>query len=203
MSCTAPDLGEEGSHEDCPYGGKKRAATRTAPTAERRGQPRGLPLRREEEGSHEDCPTAGRRGQYEDCPYAGRRGQCPYEDCPYGGKRGGQPRGLPLRREKRAGNEEGSHEGLPLRREEEGSHEDCPYGGKKRAATRTARREKRAICAFYSDLAQVANLRYRLPGISVCSTFSIQAHAAKALETIRRASFSSHSRRVAYGLSLQ
>ena len=77
--------------------------------------------------------------------------------------------------------EEGSHEDCPYKREEEGSHEDCAYG----------------------ELAQVANLRYRPRGISMCTTFCIQAHAAKALETIRRASFSSHSRRVAYGLSLQ
>ncbi len=107
MSCAAPDLGEEGSR----YSGKKRAVTRTAPTAERRGQSQGLPLQGKEEGSHEDCANG--------------------------------------------------------------------------------------------DLAQVANLRYRLPGISVCSTFSIQAQAVKALETIRRASFSSPSLWFTYGLSLQ
>ena len=74
MSCTAPDLGEEGSHEDCPYkreeegsdedcayGEKRRAATRTVPTAKRRGQSRGLRLRRKEEGSHEDCAYGEKR----------------------------------------------------------------------------------------------------------------------------------------------
>ena len=75
---------EEGSHEDCAYSGKKRAATRTVPTAGRRGQPRGLCLQREEEGSHKDCPYGGkRRAATRTAPTAGRE-EGRHEDCPYG-----------------------------------------------------------------------------------------------------------------------
>ena len=96
------------------------------------------------------------------------------EDCPYRKEEGSTAAPTAERRGQSRG-------GLCLRRKQEGSHEDCAY----------------------SDLAQVANLRYRLPGISACSTFSIQAQSVKALETIPRASFSSPSLWFTYGLSLQ
>ena len=184
MSCAAPDLGEEGSrysgkeegsHEDCPTA-ERRGQSRGLPLqAERRGQSQGLLLRRKEEGSHKDCPY----GRGRDCPYGGKK-RAVTRTAPTAvtrtvptAERRGQSRTVPTA-ERRG-------QSRALRRKQEGSHEDCAY----------------------SDLAQVANLRYRLPGISVCSTFSIQAQAVKALETIRRASFSSPSLWFTYGLSLQ